>query len=164
MPRARSQKHCRKTSPPDQPVPPVYLPPSVCRCKKCSKPFLSCARPPGRGVEYRVLRPPSRRGSVLPPLVPPTVAAGFIVLARGRPLAGQRLLVPLLHLNVAALQLQRPRQRAARAHPREVLGGVDREHVAQDLGDDGGGATDMKVGRVDSHEHEAEAVVAMRPT
>lgn len=75
-------------------------------------------------------------------LVSPTSLLFLIIntvvfLACGKPFAGQGLLVALLHLNVASLQLERPGQSTAGPHPRKVFGGIDGEHIAQNLGKDG---------------------------
>jgi hypothetical protein len=84
-----------------------------------------------------------------------------VLLADRQPLAGQRLLVALLDLDVAALQLERTCQRTAGPHPRKVLGRVHGEDVTHDLGQDGRRSSYMQVHRVDAHQHKAQAVPAV---
>ena len=75
---------------------------------------------------------------------------------------GESLLVPLLDLDVAALQLEGAGEGAAGAHAGEVLGGVDGEDLAEHLRQDGREAADVQVRRVDAHHHEAQPVPPVR--
>jgi len=87
-----------------------------------------------------------------------------VLLAGGEPLARQGLFVSLLHLNVAPLQLERPGQSTAGSHAGKVFGGVDREDITEDFGQDGRKSADMQIDRVDAHEHKAKSVFAMGTT
>lgn len=59
----------------------------------------------------------------------------LVLLAGSKPLASEGLLVALLHLDVAALQLERPGECTARAHTRKVLCCVNSEYIAHHLGE-----------------------------
>lgn len=56
-----------------------------------------------------------------------------LLLTGSESFASQGFLVALFDLDVAALQLQCPRESAAWSHTREILGRVDGEHVTQDF-------------------------------
>jgi hypothetical protein len=82
-------------------------------------------------------------------------------LAGSQSFACQCLFIALLHLDIASLQLQRPGEGTAGSHAGEVLGSVNCEDVAQDLGKYGREASNMEVHRINAHKDESESVFAV---
>jgi hypothetical protein len=88
----------------------------------------------------------------------------IVLMAGTKPLASQSLLVSLLHLDVATLQLECSGESAAWPHSWKVLGRVNCEDVAQYFSQDWGVSSNVQVHRVDAHQDEPQAVLAMCAT
>jgi hypothetical protein len=87
-----------------------------------------------------------------------------VLLTGSESLASQRLLVALLHLDVAALQLESPGQSTAGPHSWEVFRRVHSEHVAQNFGQYWREPSHMKIHRIDAHQDKPQTVLAVRAT
>lgn len=87
-----------------------------------------------------------------------------VLLAGGKPLACQGLFISFLHLNVAALQLKRPRQSTTRSHAGEIFGSVNSEDITENFGQNRRESADMQIDRIDAHEHKTKPVFSMRTT
>jgi len=113
-------------------------------------------------VLFRIASTPTCKKSIPSSSLHFLVICVVVFLTYRQSFASQRLFITLLHLDVAALQLQCPREGTARPHAWKVLGCVDGKDVAQDFGENGRVASDMQVYGIDAHQDESEPILSMR--